>query len=103
MGDEVDLHQARCPVRDTGGREHRVGLAGELYERLVDRGSVAKVDLDRLRHGEVDGRVVHDDDLDAPMPVAPPTTRTRLPSYRNRLMSDISDPPSVESVLTTDR
>ena len=52
-------------VGDAGGREHRVHVAVDLLERGVDRGTVAEVDLDRLRDVELDRREVHHHDLGA--------------------------------------
>ena len=88
VADEVDPLDAVRPVGHAGAREQRIHPAAAGVDSGFDGGPLGQVDVHRLDAGQGDGGDIGDHDLGAgvqgqlgrgaPMPVAPPTTRTRL-------------------------
>ena len=100
VADEVDPLDSGRAVGDAGAGEERIDGPAALVDGGVDRGTLGQVHADRLDPGSVTAAKSMTTTsapascaswaAAAPIPVAPPTTTTRLPSYRNasnRLMS----------------
>jgi hypothetical protein len=60
LGDEVDQHDARRAVGDTGAGEDHVDRVLEGVDGPIDAGPVAQIHLDRCIHREVDVGHIHD-------------------------------------------